>query len=66
MALFDIPTANMAMASPEMQAAMTAAQEIGHLYAYSVEVVVKTPEYEFAVGKPIELIRPDSTRVANF
>jgi hypothetical protein len=66
MALFDIPVANMALASPEMQAAMTEAQEIGHLYAFSIEVITKTDDHEFATRKPIELIRPDSTRVASF
>jgi hypothetical protein len=66
MALFDIPVANMALASPEMQAAMTEAQEIGHLYEFSVEVLTKVEDREFAVRKPIELIRPDSTRVASF
>jgi hypothetical protein len=66
MALFDIPSANMALATPEMQAAMAAAQEIGHLYTYSIEVVAKVEDRELAVRRPIELIRPDSTRVANF
>lgn len=66
MALFDIPSANMAMASPEMQSAMKAAQEIGHLYAYSVEVVAKTPDNESIARQPIELIRPDSTRIGSF
>lgn len=66
MALFDIPAANMALASPEMQAAMTEAQEIGHLYTYTVEVITKLDTQEFATRRPIELIRPDSTRVASF
>lgn len=66
MALFDIPTANIAMASPEMQAAMSESQEIGQLYTYSVEVVTKIDDQEYATRSPIEFIRPDSTRVASF
>ena len=66
MSMFDIPAANIAMASPEMQAAMEAAQEINHLYAYSVEVVAKLADAEYTGRTPIELINPDSTRVGNF
>jgi hypothetical protein len=63
---FEIPSENMAMASPELQAAMAAAQEVNQLYVYSVEVIVKTVEHEYIQRKPIELINPDSTRVADF
>lgn len=66
MSLFDIPTANIAQASPEMQAAMTAAQEIKHLYAYSVEVIIKTQTGEFSQSIPVDLIRPESTRIGQF
>lgn len=66
MTLFDIPSANMAMASQEMQDAMAAAEEINHLYEYSVEVVAKTTDNEFAAQAPINLIRSDSTRVGSF
>lgn len=66
MSAFDIPAENIAMASPEMQAAMKAAQEINHLYAYSVEAVVKLENAEYTGKKSIELIHPDSTRVSNF
>lgn len=66
MSLFDVPSANIALASPEMQAAMKAAQEINHLYAYSVEVIIKTAAGEFPQKASIELIHPDSTRVSSF
>lgn len=66
MSAFDIPAENIAMASPEMQAAMQAAQEINHLYTFSVEAVVRLDETDYTGATPIELIHPDSTRVANF
>lgn len=63
---FEIPSENMALASPELQAAMADAQEVNELYEYSVEVVAKITDHEYSQRRLVELINPDSTRVANF